>query len=295
MRVKKIIPEYDFFKKLDSGLHFTFTKLEESYGSYDASSPHRHNYYEILYFLKSGGIHEIDFKSYLVEENSLHFISPEQVHLLRREKQVTGFVLSFSKEFIFMDDNSTSLMEGLPFFENPYTRPIVKITKASIRKEVVELFKKIQGEYKENREDKASMLRMCLCLLLLTAKRIHIPETTKGKSLSTNTEISRKFKKLIQINFKVKKSVSDYAELLNITAGHLNDMVQKDTGKSAGSVIHDRIILEAKRLLYHSPKTVKEIAFELNYEDPSYFTRFFKLHTKATPEQFRIEIREKYQ
>ena len=120
-------------------------------------------------------------------------------------------------------------------------------------------------------------------------------EKKSGRTITQHSELTRKFKMLVQNNLKIKKSVSDYAKMLNITAGHLNDTVQKDTGKSAGSVIHDRIILEAKRLLYHSPKTVKEIAFELNYEDPSYFTRFFKLHTKSTPEQFRIEIREKYQ
>jgi AraC family transcriptional regulator, transcriptional activator of pobA len=266
---KKIIPVYDFFKKLDTGLHFKFTKLEESYSSYDASSPHRHNYYEVLFFIKSGGIHEIDFNTYSIEKNSLHFVSPEQVHLLRREKQVTGYVMSFSKEFIYMDNESASLMESLPFFDNPFAMPLVKIEMPSLRKELYELLEKIQKEFASNNEERASMLRLYLCILLLNAKRIHISENKSGRLIATITEITRNFKKLVQSNFKAKKSVIDYAKMLNITAGHLNDTVQKDTGKSAGAVIHDRIILEAKRLLYHSPKTVKEIAFELNYEDPS--------------------------
>ncbi len=292
---KKTIPLYDFFNKLDTGLHFTFTKLEESYGTYDASSPHRHNYYEILYFLKSGGIHEIDFNTYSVEENSLHFISPEQVHLLRREKQVTGYVISFSKEFVFMDGESASLMESIPFFDNPFAFPLIKITLQSRLKEINELLQKIQNEFAEKNEDRASMLRMYLCILLLNAKRIHSADVKSGKIFTQHSEITRKFKILVQNNFKDKKSVSDYAKILNITAGHLSETVQKDIGRPAGSFIHDRIILEAKRLLYHSPKTVKEIAFELNYEDPSYFTRFFKLHAKVTPEEFRRAIREKYQ
>jgi AraC-like DNA-binding protein len=230
-----------------------------------------------------------------VEENSLHFISPEQVHLLRREKKVTGYVISFSKEFIFMDSDSASLMESLPFFDNPFALPLVKITLKSRIKDINDLLLKIQNEFTDKNEDRAFMLRMYLCILVLNAKRIHSADDKSGKIISQHSEITRKFKMLVQNNFKDKKSVSDYAKILNITAGHLSETVQKDIGKSAGSFIHDRIILEAKRLLYHSPKTVKEIAFELKYEDPSYFTRFFKSHAKVTPEEFRKTIREKYQ
>ncbi|MBK6643621.1 MAG: AraC family transcriptional regulator [Bacteroidetes bacterium] len=89
--------------------------------------------------------------------------------------------------------------------------------------------------------------------------------------------------------------MSEYAQLLNITAGHLNDTIHKDLGKTAGELIHDRIILEAKRLLYHSENSIKEIATELNYKDPSYFGRFLKTHSGSTPDQFRKAIREKYQ
>src|ERR1043165_9527343 len=94
-----IIPSYDLYKTLDNALGFEMSNLEESYNVYDASLPHRHSYYEILIFKQSGGTHEIDFTSYPIVANSMHFISPEQVHLLRREKHVTGYVLSFTKEF----------------------------------------------------------------------------------------------------------------------------------------------------------------------------------------------------
>ncbi|MBK5284203.1 MAG: helix-turn-helix domain-containing protein [Bacteroidia bacterium] len=98
---------------------------------------------------------------------------------------------------------------------------------------------------------------------------------------------------LVENNFRQKKSVSEYSEMLNISAGHLNDTVQHETGKTASEIIYERIILEAKRLLYHSAKSVKEIAYELLYDDPSHFNRFFKTHTGRTPEQFRKHIREK--
>ena len=90
MQPKKIIPTFDFYKTLDPRLNFAFSQLEESYNSYNAALPHRHNYFEILLFKGSGGLHEIDFNSYEVVQNSLHFISPEQVHILRREKPAKG-------------------------------------------------------------------------------------------------------------------------------------------------------------------------------------------------------------
>src|SRR5678815_656983 len=95
MAAKKTIPTYDFLKTLAGGTLFEFSRLEESYTPYDAAAPHRHNYYEVIYFDRTGGWHEIDFNNFSIQAGSMHFISPEQVHLLRREKQVTGFVLSF--------------------------------------------------------------------------------------------------------------------------------------------------------------------------------------------------------
>ena len=104
----------------------------------------------------------------------------------------------------------------------------------------------------------------------------------------------RKFRLLIEKNFVEMKSVSGYADLLHISSGHLNDTVNEATGKTASDLIHDRIILEAKRLLYHSEKTVKEIGYALNSDDPSHFAKFFKNHSGSTPEAFRQQIRERY-
>ena len=89
--------------------------------------------------------------------------------------------------------------------------------------------------------------------------------------------------------------VNEYAELLNVTPNHLSETIKKITGKTAGEVIHQRLILEAKRRLLHSSISAKELAYALNFNDPSYFSRFFKANTDLSPEGFRNEIRKKYQ
>ena len=146
MSSKKIIPIYDLYKKLESDKRFEFNKLEESYTPYDAASPHRHNYFEVLYFNESGGKHEIDFNSFSIEANSIHFISPEQVHLLRRENHVTGYVLSFTKEFFNEENALTAIIESLPFFDNPSALPLVRIKDLNVQKELSDTFLKIQSE-----------------------------------------------------------------------------------------------------------------------------------------------------
>lgn len=294
MSKNKIIPTYDIYKKLESDLQFECWTLDETHNPYDSSQPHRHNYFEIFFFGKSGGVHEIDFNIYPVKKNGLHFISPEQVHLLKRKSSVDGFVLSFTKEFFCLNDVNDSTIDDFPFFNNHSSPPVLELKKNGQQKTILELIGKLKEEFHSKNEDKANILRSYLHVLLIQLKRMFQPTNSVSSEVSAKNELAKKFKLLIEKNFIQKKSVSEYAELLHISAGHLNDTVQATTGKTASDLIHERIILEAKRLLYHSEKSVKEIGYALNYDDPSYFAKFFKNHSAMTPDEFRQQIREKY-
>ena len=98
------------------------------------------------------------------------------------------------------------------------------------------------------------------------------------------------FKKLVEKHFRTYSLPKEYARLLYITPNHLNAISQDVLGKSAGDVIRDRIVLEAKRLLTNAKMDVSEIAYDLNFQDNSYFTRFFKKYVGTTPDQFRKTI-----
>jgi len=291
----KPIPAFEFTKKLEDSLGFSLTKLEESYFGYNARKPHRHKYYEVLFFTGTGGSHEIDFKSYQIKTNSIHFISPQQVHLLQRKNNVTGTVISFKEDFFLEAQSAIKFTDQVSFLNNPYSSPILQLNKKEHAQEILQLIGKIEKEYISEHIDKHLALVSWVKLFLILCKRLYLPESRIEAASASPSEITRNFKKLIDKQYRKIKSVSEYAQLLNITAGHLNDTIHKDLGKTAGELIHDRIILEAKRLLYHSEMSIKEIAAELHYEDPSYFGRFFKTHSGNTPDQFRKAIREKYQ
>ena len=104
--------------------------------------------------------------------------------------------------------------------------------------------------------------------------------------------ITQDFRKLLLREFKVRKSPAEYAASLNLSLSYLNEAVKATTGSSVSNLIQQEVMLEAKRLLYHSNCSVKEIAHELGYDDHTYFSRLFKKTVGATPGDFRRHYRE---
>lgn len=286
--MKKRIPSFDIYKSLGKDASLIFQRLEASYHEYDSNQAHRHNYYELIYFESSGGEHEIDFVSYPITAHALHLICPEQVHVLRRKPQVTGFVLAFSSDLLYALSQSKTLANELLSFESLSATPILELS-ASSKRQVEELMQQLQNEYTNSAENRSLMLGLLLCQLLVLIKR----NSSAGPSGKTN-RLYLEFKKLVKAHFLKVNAVSEYAGMLNISAGHLNDSIKAASGKNAKAIIQEQIELEAKRLLYHSEQSIKEIAYQLNFEDASHFTRFFKKATGLSPLEFRTETREKY-
>lgn len=292
--MKKNIPIFSLSKSLGSNSGFTISLLEKSYVSYDATQPHRHNYFEVLFFNDKGGFHEIDFTNYGIDKYSLHFVLPGQVHLLRRSNNVTGYVISFSYDFLF-ESISRPLLEETGLLTQLEESPVLNLNKTVLLKKSQDLLNELYFEFTNVNSDKLIAISFLFASFLVTVKRIKDLPGKLTERIKQLTEISKKFKSLVEANYKEHKTVSDYASLLNISSGHLNDTCKKDFGKPASQLVYERLVLEAKRLLYHSPDSIKEIAADLNFQDASYFSRFFKGHTQLTPDEFRKHIREKYQ
>ena len=130
------------------------------------------------------------------------------------------------------------------------------------------------------------MVATLLLQLFLTVERDN-PKTIKKGPSAYHSLILRNFRRLIEDHFKTVKLPKDYAGMLYITPNHLNALCKDHMGISAGEVIRNRIILEAKRLLINFDLSVGDIAQELNFPDNSYFVKFFKKYTHTTPEAFR--------
>ena len=109
----------------------------------------------------------------------------------------------------------------------------------------------------------------------------------KNTLFTSSQTIVNRFIQAVDANFINKRSVSEYAKILNLSEGHLNNIIKKETGKPAGYHIRERILHEAQRLLIYTDSSISEISYTLNFSNPSYFFRLFKSLTGTTPKKFR--------
>jgi AraC-like DNA-binding protein len=148
------------------------------------------------------------------------------------------------------------------------------------------LVKSIEQEFNQENSLSHDIIQSYLNVLLLHCLQFYrLQQPAQHKE--SNSTLYRDFKRLLEKNFLIIHKVKEYAALLNITEKHLNEVCKKFCAKTASEMIFDRLILEAKRLLHHSDLTIKEIAFQLNFTDPSHFSKFFKTHTGMATKDFR--------
>lgn len=264
-----------------------FDEMEEP----EVDDIHKHTFYEILWTEKGISKQTIDYKEYEVLPNSLFFISPNQVHQFEEWKPLKGGTILFTEDFFLLNHNNKDKLFELSFLDNFYANPCIQLDKKNFAdiKQTIDL---ITNEQK--RSDKSQTITQSLLHILLAQVQRCI-DTEAEKPVSKKYLILfKQFKYLLDKHFVENQTASFFAHQLHITAHHLNIITKEVTGKTASEVIRARSILEAKRLLTFTDKTVSEIAFELNYTDSSYFAKTFKAETNLTPIAFKTEMSEKY-
>jgi len=253
--------------------------------SYDASNFHRHTFFELFYFTRSGGFHEIDFRKFPITAHSVHFVSPGQIHHLNL-KSAKGYVICFTEEFYSLPGYGL-ISHQFPFFGISH-EPLLNLSK----KENNILSQQINLLVQAHRDTQGrgyEIMRSYVNVMLLTLKQIAIMQ---GRLLpdTDNRKIVSEFRHKVNEMFLKGLSTRDYASLLHVTPNYLNSLCRKEAGKTATQIIHERVLLEAKRLLYSTDLSVKEVSFGLNFESPAYFTRFFKKQTATTPALYREQF-----
>lgn len=256
--------------------------------------PHRHNYYTIIWAKKAYGKHYIDYREYDIKPNKVFFVGPGQVHQVLVQKNATGDVILFTREFLNRYYINEDFIHNLGLFSDvPNTPPL------SITPEGAEILENITGNISSAmREDapfKYERIGAYLKLFLIECNRYAvIPKEDFPEFDQSGKQIVKNFKKLLEDNFLRWHKVSDYAAELSITPDYLNNVLKSAIGKSAKEYIQHRIILEAKRLGVHTSLTSKEISFSLGFDDPSHFSRFYKNIEKESFTTFRQALKEKF-
>ncbi|MCC3214849.1 helix-turn-helix domain-containing protein [Chryseobacterium sp. X308] len=241
---------------------------------------HRDDHYMFILQQKGDFVIEIDFKRIELKGSSLCFAGPGQIHQYIHQKDNEGWFLFVEAELIpesyreILDlhqwlHQSSAVMENdiifdlPPLFEKAENDPALPI--ASIKRALAE------------------------SAVGIMISKISSVDTEGFKHHAQRYSITRQFKKLITDHFRNTKQVQQYADFLNITPLYLNEAVKDVTGYPASFWIQQKVLWEARRLLFYTSMDVKQVAFELGYDDPVYFSRFFKKRTGMTALQFRAK------
>ena len=253
------------------------------------SKPHRHTYYQILFVEKGSGVHKVDFNETKIKAPVIYFLAPGQVHdLVFERKETKGFMINFNGEFFdkFLIKNNS--LDRFPFFGFGKNINFFCIENEKV-KELKNIFEKIYLLFENKGKMHEEFMRIYLLELFYTVIR-NSEENTENIKITNQKNIIYRFEKLIEQSYTTEHYPKFYADKLVITANYLNFVCKNFSGKKAGEIIRDRVILEAKRLLINSELSISQIAFKLGFEDNSYFTKFFKTFSGNSPSEFRNSL-----
>lgn len=201
----------------------------------------------------------------------------------------TGFALTaflFNREFYCISDHDSEVScNGILFF-GTQDLPIITIPKNQERK-FNTLYEVFEDEFKTPDKIQGDMLQMLLKRLIIICTRLAKEQLIIKKIDNDQIDIVRKFNVLVDTHYKTKRKVSDYADLLFKSPKTLSNLFALYNQKSPQQIILERLTLEAKRLIRFTNKQNQEIAYELGFNDPAHFSRFFKKMTNCSPTQYR--------
>lgn len=252
----------------------------------------RLNYYSMIWLKNGMGTVKADFSEYDFKENVLFSFSPYQPFMLNLNREIRGWGIHFHPDFFCIHKHHKEVACNGVLFNNIYNPPFVQIDEQTSTN-----FENVIAQFKTELQNPAlaqyELLVSYLKIFLITASRLKTEQRTTAHELTAEKEepfILQNLKNAIEQHYKTRHSASDYADILSITPKALTRLTKTHLSKTLTYLISERIIIEAKRELYLTNKTVKEIAFELGYNDEYYFSRFFKKNTEVSPQLYRETV-----
>lgn len=271
---------------MDSGSSIAAGKWDSlTPGIVNAQNPHRHDHYTCM--LVDVGQLEVlfDFDSLTMPAGTLFVCPPHQVHQITNSAGTSGYYISFEGHHISQsakDNLDASLNETI----------ILSLT-ALEQQWFTSILDSLKNLDRINNTASNGVQQPLLSAFITQAVicyEVRLAARSKSHSLR-GTSITKDFRNLVRSDYRNLKRPSEYAEKLNISVAHLNDVVKKATGLSASALIQKEILSEAQRLLYYSQLSIKEISDQLGYKDTKYFIRLFTKKAGRSPGDYRKSLR----
>lgn len=244
-------------------------------------------YIKVLYLPEDYQV-TIDFKQYQTKSASLFFINSNQYLQINKEGKKQGYFMYYNRDFYCVQIHDAEVAcDGL-LFNNIFEMPMTTLPDKEVLF-IEGIFNQIQEEFVSPDSSQEEMIRTYLKQLIIKATRIWKIQQlgVLNEEPSKEMDFFRDFSRLVEIHFRTKHTVADYADILGVAPKTLSNKFNRLELTQPNDIIKDRIILEAKRLLGYSSLSVKEIAYQLGYEDPAYFNRLFTNKVGDTPSNFK--------
>lgn len=246
--------------------------------------PHKHDFYQIMLVCSGTGWHQIDFKKHKVSPRQIYVMKPGQIHSWELSTTIKGYLVEFNRESLRQDfPNAPDLINQINFLEDS-----LALKKLLEFQRLIVLCEIMNHEFLKKEDQFDTCLKGFLMGFL-----VQILRSEGHRHLNQENKISlvERLRKSIELHFKLEHGVSFYADDLSMTPKALTMQITRALGMAPRFLIQERLMLEAKRFLAYSDLSIAEIGYEIGFEDPNYFTRFFRQHEKLTPAQFRYRAK----
>lgn len=251
----------------------------------------RYCFFDITLFTQVDFNFQYASQSFHVLNNTLQINAPNQVLKVDFEPEDAtpkGYTLLFKEEFLSANIDNRQFLKEFPFFSFTSLNNVIRITSEEVRA-LTNIFESILYEQQYQLLYNQQAIQGYIFALLYQVKRIWKRETQTNKidAPCRNALIVSNFEKLIREHLDVKFQINDFAEIMNLTPKHLSTIIKSVTGQSPKAFFNNLLIIKAKNLLRHTDLSISEVAYMLGFEDPSYFSKFFKKATRRQPRAFR--------
>jgi AraC family transcriptional regulator, transcriptional activator of pobA len=286
--MKKTLPilQFELSPLAKAGVLVQNLRNQDSAGEHPVSAPHRDAHYLLLLATRGRFVLHLDFEEVVIEEPALLLVAPAQVHHIRSIEEPQGWAIAFDPALL-----DEALRAGL---ENDWRGPVTLDPDSAFYQQATALagvLEQLQADAPNAHTRRATQALLTALLALLAgqlAPAAAAAQTQQGRGVL----IEQAFSQLLHQHYRAWKQPAQYAAQLAISVAHLHDSVKGATGLSPSARIQQRAVLEAKRLLYFTDLSVKEIGYATGYDEPVYFGKLFKKVTGLTPLRFRQQFRD---
>lgn len=278
-------------KKYTMPQEFELIGIEQLYNdnSDKLTTLHRIGFYHILWFQKGNPTHLVDFNPVKIKPNTILFLNKDTVQRFDKKGGFDGKAILFTDSFFCKTETDTKYLRSSILFNNLFSVAQIQISETASL--FADLFKLMDEELK-NQSDSSQpyILKNLLHNFLLLSERERQKQDVTEIKKGTDFDYVMLFKDVLETNYRKLKQVSTYAKMISVTEKRLNQATQKTLDKSPKQMIDERVMLEAKRLLAHTNESIKEIGFDLGFDEPTNFIKYFRKHNSSTPVEFRKQF-----